>query len=44
MRDLGSANGTTVNGVRIHECRLKEGDVVSLGGVELVFKGGGLRR
>lgn len=44
LRDLGSANGTSVNGVRTDECRLREGDVISLGGVELLFKGAGSMR
>ncbi len=38
LRDLDSANGVWVNGVRVTEQPLQEGDVISLGGVELVFK------
>jgi pSer/pThr/pTyr-binding forkhead associated (FHA) protein len=34
LEDLGSANGTFVNGTRLTEAFLKDGDVVSLGGVE----------
>ena len=40
LRDLQSANGTWVNGRRITEQQLQSGDLVSLGGVELVFKRG----
>ncbi len=35
--DLGSAGGTYVNGVRISERQLFTGDVISIGGVPLVF-------
>jgi FHA domain len=38
VKDLGSPNGTFVNGERITEHRLKEGDKVSLGGKVFVFK------
>ena len=31
IRDLGSANGTRVNGVRVGRCRLRPGDRVALG-------------
>ncbi len=34
IEDLGSANGTFVNGLRVMSAFLNEGDVVSLGGVE----------
>jgi SARP family transcriptional regulator, regulator of embCAB operon len=37
--DLGSTNGTAVNGTSIAEHLLVDGDVVSLGGVELRFQG-----
>jgi pSer/pThr/pTyr-binding forkhead associated (FHA) protein len=40
LRDLQSANGTWVNGRRITEQQLQTGDLVSLGGVELVFRRG----
>lgn len=40
ITDLGSTNGTFVNGERISESSLKNGDVVSLGGVELIFREG----
>jgi FHA domain-containing protein len=31
IRDLGSTNGTRVNGVRVSRCRLRPGDRVALG-------------
>src|SRR5687767_12723593 len=37
LRDLGSSNGTFVNGVQISEHRLAEGDRVALGGSLLLF-------
>lgn len=37
LRDLGSTNGTYVNGYGVRERALESGDRVSLGGVELVF-------
>lgn len=38
--DLKSTNGTWVNGRRVIECVLSDGDSVSLGGVEYFFKMG----
>lgn len=38
LYDLGSVNGTFVNGQRIDECVLRQGDLISLGGIELVFR------
>jgi len=38
ITDLGSTNGTFVNGERVSETALRDGDVVSLGGLELTFK------
>ncbi|MDC3955549.1 sigma 54-interacting transcriptional regulator [Polyangium jinanense] len=38
VRDLGSANGTFVNGVRVKEARLTQGDVIDIGTVRLVFQ------
>jgi len=35
VRDLESTNGTWVNGIRVREKRLIDGDVVSFGGVEM---------
>lgn len=40
LRDLGSTNGTTVNGQAVSSQRLEPGDVVGVGGVELVFAAG----
>lgn len=37
LRDLGSYNGTTVNDEPIETVELRSGDVLSLGGVELLF-------
>jgi adenylate cyclase len=41
LRDLGSSNGTFVNGRRVAELRLREGDEISLGASKLVFHLGG---
>jgi pSer/pThr/pTyr-binding forkhead associated (FHA) protein len=38
VRDLGSPNGTFVNGDRITEHRLQDGDRVAMGGQVFVFK------
>jgi DNA-binding SARP family transcriptional activator len=38
LQDLGSTNGTTVNGEPAHDHVLSDGDVISLGGVELRFR------
>jgi hypothetical protein len=38
LYDLESANSTLVNGQAVRDCLLQDGDVVSLGGVELVFR------
>jgi hypothetical protein len=38
IADLGSTNGTYVNGVQVEERSLRDGDVVSLGGLELTYK------
>jgi len=37
IRDLGSSNGTIVNGRRVHALDLSEGDVISLGSAQFVF-------
>ena len=37
IRDLGSTNGTFVNGQRIKDAELHDGDMVQLANVELVF-------
>jgi Protein of unknown function (DUF3662)/FHA domain len=40
ITDLGSTNGTFVNNERISETALRDGDVLSLGGLELTFRDG----
>jgi hypothetical protein len=35
--DLGSTGGTYVNGIKVDECVLRAGDVISLGGIPLIF-------
>jgi len=40
LRDLGSSNGTFVNGRRVAEARLREGDEISLGASKLIFHTG----
>src|SRR5499433_86750 len=40
IKDLGSSNGTYVNGRRIRELKLKEGDEIALGNSRLVFHTG----
>jgi ABC-type multidrug transport system ATPase subunit len=44
IRDAHSANGTFVNGVRVGSAVLTEGDVVTVGNVDLVFAQGTLVR
>ena len=44
IRDNRSVNGTFVNGVRIGSAILSEGDVVTIGNVDLEFAGGTLVR
>ncbi|MCU0648828.1 MAG: FHA domain-containing protein, partial [Gemmatimonadaceae bacterium] len=36
VRDLGSRNGTFVNGVQVSDARLMAGDTLAVGGVELI--------
>jgi pSer/pThr/pTyr-binding forkhead associated (FHA) protein len=38
IADLGSTNGTFVNGEPVEEQAIRDGDVISLGGLELTFK------
>ncbi|NTW03571.1 MAG: DUF3662 domain-containing protein, partial [Oscillochloris sp.] len=38
LTDLNSTNGTFVNGARVTETALRDGDVISLGGLELAFR------
>ena len=44
IRDANSINGTFVNGIRVGSAVLAEGDVVTIGNVDLVFSGGQLVR
>ncbi|OBA78505.1 ABC transporter ATP-binding protein [Mycobacterium sp. 1164966.3] len=44
IRDKHTANGTFVNGTRVGSALLTEGDVVTIGNVDLVFTGGVLVR
>lgn len=44
IRDANSSNGTFVNGVRVTSAALSEGDVVTIGNVDLVLRGGALVR
>jgi len=44
IRDAGSINGTFVNGKRVDSTLLSDGDVVTIGNVDLVFTGGTLVR
>ncbi|OBA70490.1 ABC transporter ATP-binding protein [Mycobacterium sp. 1554424.7] len=44
IRDAHSINGTFVNGIRVGSAVLAEGDVVTIGNVDLVFSGGMLAR
>jgi len=37
LRDLGSTNGTSVNGQKISRQRLREGDAIDIGVTELVY-------
>jgi hypothetical protein len=38
ISDMGSTNGTFVNGEPVSETALRDGDTISLGGLELVFR------
>lgn len=40
IRDLGSMNGTYVNGVRVESTQLNDGDEISLGTTKLIFRAG----
>ncbi len=44
IRDANSINGTFVNGLRVGSAVLSDGDVVTIGNVDLVFTGGILVR
>ncbi len=40
LKDLGSSNGTFVNGRRVQELKLRDGDTISLGTSKLIFHAG----
>jgi pSer/pThr/pTyr-binding forkhead associated (FHA) protein len=40
IQDLGSTNGTRVNGSRVAEADLDDGDRITLGSTEIVFRSG----
>ena len=42
ITDLGSTNGTYVNGTRIHETAVRPGDRIGVGSVELVLRQPGM--
>jgi ABC-type multidrug transport system ATPase subunit len=44
IRDNRSINGTFVNGSRVESAILRDGDTVTIGNVDLVFRGGTLAR
>jgi ABC transport system ATP-binding/permease protein len=44
IRDHKSINGTFVNGQRVDSAMLRDGDVVTIGNIDLVFAGGTLAR
>ncbi len=44
IRDARSVNGTFVNGVRVGSAVLNEGDVITIGNIDLVFSNGNLIR
>ncbi|MGE0783666.1 FHA domain-containing protein, partial [Mycolicibacterium sp.] len=44
IRDNRSINGTFVNGARVDEALLSDGDTVTIGNVDLLFRGGTLVR
>jgi pSer/pThr/pTyr-binding forkhead associated (FHA) protein len=39
IRDLNSTNGTSLNGIMVREARLKPEDVITVGGIEILFDG-----
>ncbi|WP_437339794.1 FHA domain-containing protein [Mycobacterium asiaticum] len=44
IRDNRSINGTFVNGTRVDSAQLRDGDVVTIGNIDLVFANGALSR
>ncbi|MCC7292538.1 MAG: SpoIIE family protein phosphatase [Phycisphaerales bacterium] len=41
IEDLGSKNGLLVNGIQLHSKVLEDGDVLTIGNVEILYRGGG---
>ena len=41
VEDLGSRNGTLVNGQRVQRQGLRDGDLLRVGGTEMIFREGG---
>ena len=39
LKDLNSTNGTGLNGIAVQEARLKPRDIITAGGVEILFDG-----
>ena len=37
IEDLGSTNGTYVNGIRVVKCALRKNDLIYIGGVKVLF-------
>jgi hypothetical protein len=37
IEDLGSTNGTYVNGIRVVKCALRKNDLIYIGGVRILF-------
>lgn len=37
IEDLGSTNGTYVNGIRVVKCALRKNDLIYIGGVKILF-------
>jgi hypothetical protein len=37
IEDLGSTNGTYVNGIRVAKCALRSNDQIDIGGVKILF-------
>ncbi len=44
LKDLGSANGTFLNGQRIKEAAINEGDLVEIGHIQFVLRDGALQQ
>lgn len=37
IEDMGSTNGTYVNGIRVVKCALRKNDLIYIGGVKILF-------